>query len=131
MRKLPLPSVTTDLTFSMSTGLAASTVTPGIAAPDTSRTVPVMMLCAYAVDDISVANTNTYHALRAALRAMLFPSQLQIQALRLANPNTTRCDWLAQDEPTKRTLRPAKPEMTDRRDNCLPAGMTGSGRLRG
>jgi hypothetical protein len=40
------------------------------------------MLCAYAVDDISVANTNTYHALRAALRAMLFPSQLQIQAER-------------------------------------------------
>jgi hypothetical protein len=32
------------------------------------------------VDDINVANTNTYHALRAALRAMLFPSQLQIQA---------------------------------------------------
>src|SRR6185436_4072485 len=32
----------------MSAGLAASTVTPGSTAPDPSRTVPVMLLCAHA-----------------------------------------------------------------------------------
>ena len=53
-----LPSLTTDLTFSINTGLAASTVTPGIAAPETSRMVPVMMLCAYAVD-ATIVNTET------------------------------------------------------------------------
>jgi hypothetical protein len=36
-------SVTPVLTFSISTGLAASTVTPGIAAPDASRTVPARL----------------------------------------------------------------------------------------
>jgi hypothetical protein len=33
-----------DLTFSISTGLAASTVTPGIAAPEISLTVPAIAL---------------------------------------------------------------------------------------
>ena len=40
--------MTADFTFSMSTGLAASTVTPGITAPDVSFTVPVNTLCARA-----------------------------------------------------------------------------------
>jgi hypothetical protein len=36
------PSLTVVLTFSMSAGLAASTVTPGRTAPDESRTVPAI-----------------------------------------------------------------------------------------
>src|SRR5262245_4751471 len=42
MRYWPLPSVVADLPFSISAGLAASTVTPGSTAPDESRTVPVI-----------------------------------------------------------------------------------------
>jgi hypothetical protein len=38
MRYWPLPSVTTDRTFSISAGLDASTVTPGSTAPDASLT---------------------------------------------------------------------------------------------
>jgi hypothetical protein len=44
MRKLPSLSVIADLTFSISTSLAASTVTPGIAAPDVSFTTPTIAL---------------------------------------------------------------------------------------
>ena len=36
----PVPSVTPDRTFSISTGLDASTVTPGSTAPDVSLTRP-------------------------------------------------------------------------------------------
>jgi D-tagatose-1,6-bisphosphate aldolase subunit GatZ/KbaZ len=38
----PVPSVAADRTFSISTGLAASTVTPGNTAPDASFTTPAM-----------------------------------------------------------------------------------------
>jgi hypothetical protein len=48
MRYWPLPSVTTLRAFSISAELAASTVTPGRMAPDTSRTTPVMEACAEA-----------------------------------------------------------------------------------
>ena len=48
MRYWPFSSVIADFTFSISTGLAASTVTPGITAPDVSFTVPVNTLCARA-----------------------------------------------------------------------------------
>src|SRR5689334_10069583 len=48
MRNWPPPSVTTDRTFSMRAGLAASTVTPGSTAPDVSRTTPVIDACANA-----------------------------------------------------------------------------------
>src|SRR5688572_27031475 len=41
MRYWPVPSVTTERTFSINAGLEASTVTPGSTAPDASRTVPV------------------------------------------------------------------------------------------
>ena len=45
----PSPSVTAVRVFSMSAGLAASTVTPGITPPDVSRTTPAMMpFCAKA-----------------------------------------------------------------------------------
>ena len=36
----PSPSVTAERLFSMSTGLEASTVTPGSTAPDVSFTIP-------------------------------------------------------------------------------------------
>src|SRR6185503_2307872 len=42
----PLPSVTTDRVFSISTSLPASTVTPGNTAPDVSLTTPTIALCA-------------------------------------------------------------------------------------
>src|SRR5687767_13419142 len=46
MRYWPVPSLTALRTFSMRTGLDASTVTPGSSAPDVSLTVPVMVACA-------------------------------------------------------------------------------------
>src|SRR5436190_18882921 len=48
MRYWPLPSVTAVRTFSISTGLAASTVTPGRTAPDASFTTPAIDACAKA-----------------------------------------------------------------------------------
>jgi hypothetical protein len=42
----PVPSVTTDRTFSIKAGLAASTVTPGRTAPEVSLTRPAMDACA-------------------------------------------------------------------------------------
>src|SRR6478672_2073520 len=42
IRYWPVPSVTAVRTFSMSTSLAASTVTPGITPPDESLTTPVI-----------------------------------------------------------------------------------------
>jgi hypothetical protein len=53
----PAPSVTAERTFSMSTGLAASTVTPGNTAPDASFTVPAIEACAN-----SEAGTTSRHA---------------------------------------------------------------------
>jgi hypothetical protein len=49
MRYNPASSVTVDRTFSIKAGLAASTVTPGITAPDESRTTPVSDAWAKAV----------------------------------------------------------------------------------
>src|SRR5688572_21586180 len=54
----PAPSVTTDRTFSINAGLAASTVTPGRTAPDVSLTTPAMDACAYAA-----AGSRTRHAI--------------------------------------------------------------------
>ena len=42
MRYWPLASVTTDRTFSISAGLAASTVAPGNTPPEASLTTPVI-----------------------------------------------------------------------------------------
>src|SRR5678810_1184940 len=57
-RYWPDPSVTTVRTFSISAGLAASTVTPGSTAPDASLTVPEMDACAYAATGNSATQTN-------------------------------------------------------------------------
>src|SRR6187401_167822 len=46
MRNWPDPSVIAVRLFSMSAGLAASTVTPGKTAPDVSRTMPAIDACA-------------------------------------------------------------------------------------
>src|SRR4029079_16373656 len=48
----PAPSVTAERTFSIKTGLAASTVTPGSTAPEASFTVPAIDACANAVAGI-------------------------------------------------------------------------------
>src|SRR5262245_7223735 len=49
----------TERTFSMSTGLAASTVTPGSTPPESSLTTPVMAACANAsVGNSTRANSN-------------------------------------------------------------------------
>ena len=59
MRYWPVSSLTTDRTFSIRTGLAASTVTPGSTPPDVSRTTPVMAACAYAAAGSSRKPTMT------------------------------------------------------------------------
>jgi hypothetical protein len=46
IRYCPVPSVTAERTFSISAGLAASTVTPGSTAPDVSLTMPAIEACA-------------------------------------------------------------------------------------
>ena len=42
MRYWPVPSVTAERVFSMRTGLAASTVTPGSTAPEASLITPLI-----------------------------------------------------------------------------------------
>src|SRR5262245_2398018 len=51
-RYCPVASVLTDRTFSIRTGLATSTVTPGSTPPDTSLTTPVIAPCAAAGADM-------------------------------------------------------------------------------
>src|SRR6185503_7608809 len=58
MRYWPEPSVTALRAFSISAGLAASTVTPGRTAPELSLTIPVIDACACA-NAGAIANTNT------------------------------------------------------------------------
>ena len=58
MRYWPLPSVTAVRIFSISSGLDASTVTPGSTAPDESLTTPVIDACANAAAGTS-AQTST------------------------------------------------------------------------
>src|SRR6185436_3373918 len=54
----PEPSVTTDRDFSISTSLAASTLTPGSTAPDVSLTTPPIALCACAAAGYSATPIN-------------------------------------------------------------------------
>src|SRR6266478_1554330 len=73
----PLSSVTTVRTFSISAGLAASTVTPGNTAPDESLTTPAIPLLAWArevagIDTNHVADSATAnHTLRDSLRSLI------------------------------------------------------------
>src|SRR5688572_25795064 len=59
IRYWPDPSLTADRTFSISTGLAASTVTPGKIPPDVSLTTPVMAACASTTDGRSRRTDST------------------------------------------------------------------------
>src|SRR6185503_5705874 len=58
MRYRPLPSVTAVRTFSVSAGLAASTVTPGNTAPVVSLTSPARMACAAATRGTAATSPN-------------------------------------------------------------------------
>src|SRR4030095_493320 len=61
MRYRPAPSEVVVRTFSISTGLAASTVTPGNTAPDESFTAPAIGACAHAVDCAGERPPTTKH----------------------------------------------------------------------
>ena len=78
MRYWPLPSVVADRTFSISAGLAASTVTPGSTAPDGSLTMPVIDACAQAIDgrDKTTSNTTPTTFKLRMLRCLLRPRDL-------------------------------------------------------
>jgi hypothetical protein len=56
---VPSLAVTAVRIFSMRTGLAASTVTPGNTAPLVSRTVPAIPLCASTTCGTSTATSTT------------------------------------------------------------------------
>src|SRR3954452_23357294 len=58
MRYVPFSSVTTVRTFSMSAGLAASTVTPGSTAPVVSLTSPARAACAAATRGTTATSPN-------------------------------------------------------------------------
>src|SRR5207237_2178133 len=77
----PCASVTADRTPSMSTGLAASTVTPGSTPPEQSRTTPRMLLCADAATGSSrnIDNAATHTSPRARIRD---------DSLRIPNPES-------------------------------------------
>src|SRR5918993_366953 len=64
IRYCPPLSVSAVRTFSISTGLEASTVTPGRTAPDESRTTPAMDACAYAATGVSNPVTSRHNANR-------------------------------------------------------------------
>src|SRR5688500_4880979 len=59
IRYWPVSSLTTERTFSIRTGLAASTVTPGSTAPDASLTTPAMAPCANAAAGTSRTTSRT------------------------------------------------------------------------
>src|SRR5688500_7930137 len=77
IRNSPLPSVTAVRTFSISAGLAASTVTPGSTAPDVSLTTPAMVPevadCANAAFDRGAKrdDASTKNAIRFAVTIFL------------------------------------------------------------
>src|SRR6266853_3331101 len=65
MRYWPVPSVTAVRIFSISAGLAASTLTPGSTPPDTSFTTPAMTACANAAVGRSTTTANKRRILTA------------------------------------------------------------------
>src|SRR6478735_9090673 len=81
MRYRPFSSVIADFTFSISTGLAASTVTPGITAPDVSLTVPVNALWARATAGTRTRLASTSkNVLAINFRAIMFPQSANHRA---------------------------------------------------
>src|SRR5262245_43778871 len=67
----PVPSVTPVRTFSINAGLAASTVTPGSTAPETSLTTPLMVACAEATTGSQQTNPNAAATLPILSTALL------------------------------------------------------------
>ena len=79
IRYCPEPSVTASRVFSMSTGLDASTVTPGRTAPDESRTTPVMEACANATAGTSRRSANAAKPCRNLSMNQLPSSDVEIR----------------------------------------------------
>src|SRR5712691_10839177 len=79
MRYWPVPSLTTDRTFSISTGLAASTVTPGRIAPDVSFATPVIAACAYAAAGRSNSTNRATEDRRMSLNIALLLNLLNLR----------------------------------------------------
>src|SRR2546428_2100798 len=75
----PAPSVVADRTFSISAGLAASTVTPGRTAPDVSLTVPAMVL----VWADATTGNNARHAAAMNNRANVRMPSLLLQVMHM------------------------------------------------
>src|SRR5262245_818785 len=88
MRYCPFASDTAERTFSMSAGLAASTVTPGSTAPDVSRTTPAIDACANTVDGRTRNATSTV-----AARNTIFISGLRC-SLGVGDTAVTRGRWM-------------------------------------
>src|SRR5688572_18892606 len=93
MRYWPVPSLTALRTFSIRTGLDASTVTPGSSAPDVSLTVPVMA-CAQTT---AGAKRITSAAVVAAHTRPNFPNHENDSILRLSicvpSHAEMPCEW--------------------------------------
>ena len=70
MRYWPVPSVIDDRTFSISTELDASTVTPGRTAPEASLTVPVIEDWARANAGTKTVNVRRIHVLREPMQGI-------------------------------------------------------------
>jgi hypothetical protein len=77
--------VTAVRTFSMSTGLLASTVTPGSTAPDVSVTAPAIVACAQ-----STVGAKTANATIAVTRTLVRITHLVMNRL-MSLPNEIRC----------------------------------------
>src|SRR5439155_16944570 len=72
----PSPSVTTDRLLSISTSLAASTVTPGSTAPEVSFTRPAIVLCADAPPGRNASRATTPR-IRTATFALIGPHSVR------------------------------------------------------
>src|SRR6266566_18547 len=79
MRYNPELSVVDERVFSISTVLAASTVTPGSTAPDPSLTVPVIDACARTIRGATITNAiANSHLPRAVIADILPPGRRPI-----------------------------------------------------
>src|SRR5688572_24583262 len=102
MRYAPSPSLTAALTFSIRTGLAASTVTPGMAAPLVSLTTPVIALWANAVPDS--ADIHAHNAMKAKRPVAVVISYLlnaSRASPRRANDREVVCQRLSAHNPPR------------------------------
>src|SRR4051812_27327164 len=89
IRYWPVLSVVTVRTFSMRTGLEASTVAPGSTAPDASFTTPASDACAQAIEGTSTTHART-HAPTGRNRFIRSPTRYEIPSPRLlATTETT------------------------------------------